>query len=757
MSTADQDPSRAELIALLEERARLLRPGEESINRALRRCVRHDLRVQKRSTGRTSASSTPSGGVPFTEDTEPADFTDPEPGDSQAGPVAAPGDVTEPDQEPIATAVAKARTVSEDQPVPSAPPAAVVTGEGGEGRPTTRRTRKRLEPGRVLGGYRIEGLLGTGGMGQVYRATQLSMNRQVALKVLSPRYTENTRFRERFLREARSAGRLQHPNLIAVHDVGEAEGLLFFSMELVEGRTAREELGDLPDSRFPDERVFAVAEQALEALRYAHGHGIIHRDVKPDNLMLMANGTVKLADLGLSRCDNEDADVEDFTTKTGTMMGTPYYMPPEQGRDAHRADQRADLYSLGASLYHLACGHVPFEGETAVAILINASTQSLEFPEPGPGEPLKRVITSLMAKHPEDRPASAGEALEMVRRLQAGQAVRGTQRYRPQASEPIATARGTATSARGAVPAANKGRWWWKLLLGLIALAAIAAGVVFADYFDPGSAIRRQVRDLTAHHRFAAAVSEIDLAVEREVRGAEKLAPLRESVISEWDVWARAQAASAFAGIEAMIGGRKFDEALDAIGSIGKEEAWRSPGMLRELERLESLLGDSALSKGPLDERRRYAGEIVDRWLSAAFGSKVPVQDGRIVLRDDGDQILPSPQWRGRSLPIGVTLSLTAEPGQWLELRAGETRVRLSDTSIEATRGTKPARKHELNSDGSARFTIRRRQEGAIVEVGPDVYPLGEAEPRIVWHAGSGELAVTATLVSPLKGGERSR
>ena len=243
-------------------------------------------------------------------------------------------------------------------------------------------------------------------MGQVYQATQLSMSRQVAFKVLAPQLAGNEAFRSRFMREARNAGRLQHPNLIAVHDVGEADGMLFFSMEMVEG----ESVGDLlkREGRLTDTRALGIVRQALDALAYAHARGLVHRDIKPDNLMLTSAGRVKVADLGLSRA--EENQMDSGTTQSGTMMGTPYYMPPEQGRDARSADGRSDVYALGATLYHMLCGRVPFTGRTPVEVLLNASTNPLSWPDDGPSNVIRAVVAQMMAADPEERYQEAAEA-----------------------------------------------------------------------------------------------------------------------------------------------------------------------------------------------------------------------------------------------------------------------------------------------------------------------------------------------------------
>jgi len=714
-------PGRADLIALLEERARLLRPSEDSIGRALRRCVRHELRNQQR---RVSARHPAAEPVP------------PSPAPRQATPEPAlPGSVTEvattaDEDAPIATAVARAATVNDPSGESHGVP--VIDTDEQVPRTTTRRRTKRLEAGRVLGGYRIEGLLGVGGMGQVYRANQLSMNRHVALKVLSPRYAENTRFRERFLREARAAGRLAHINLIAVHDVGETEGLLYFSMELIEGRTTRELLGDEAGGRLGDERVFAIAEQALEALRYAHAQGVIHRDVKPDNLMITQDGTLKLADLGLSRCDNEGEE-EDFTTKTGTMMGTPFYMPPEQGRDAHRADQRADLYSLGASLYHLACGHVPFEGETAVAILINATTQPLSFPEPGPGEPLRRLITALMEKKPTDRPASAGEALELLRRLRAGQAVRGAART---PSPAVSIPSGNAPPSRPA--RRRRGR---TLLLIPAAIALIAAGAAAAIYADPTATARRSARDFADQHRYAAAVAELARAQERHPASSAALQALQATITTTWDQWARAQAAASFATVQAAIAARDFPAAERELARIGREESWRSPGILADLDVLETNLSETALRQGPQDERRLFAQDVVARWFATVFGAQAAVTDGSATLTGSGRVPLSTVSLRGRSIPIGVTLTATCAAQQRIQVSFGDVVLRLNGAGVQRRQGDE----WQTIAAGATAFTLNRRGEMVVIDAGEQTLRIPASAGELAWDAGTAPLVLTAT------------
>jgi len=718
--------SRAELIALLEERARRLRPSDESLSRALRRCVRHDLRSQRRGSGRHVAIDA--------EPTDPQAQT----ADEDVGlplTMAGMADAGETNA-PIATAVAQANTVT-DQSVngTSVDP---IDSDADIPRSTTRRHTRRLESGRILGGYRIEGLLGLGGMGQVYRATQLSMNRQVALKVLSPRYTENTRFRERFLREARAAGRLAHPNLIAVHDVGETEGSLYFSMELVEGQTTRDRLEELPDNRFPDDTIFAIAAQALDALRYAHSHGVIHRDVKPDNLMITATDTVKLADLGLARCD-QDAE-EDFTTKTGTMMGTPFYMPPEQGRDAHRADQRADLYSLGASLFHLACGRVPFEGETAVAILINATTQPLEFPEPGPGQPVQRLISALMEKKPTDRPASAGEALDLLRQLQHGHSLPPPRR--PAVEMAAAPAAGIAPSKPQAKPRSRRrARWRWLLLF---ALAVIVAGAVATILLDPTFQARRSARDFAADHRYAAALAELQRASERNPSNTKRIDQLAASIQTDWNAWAKTQAGPGLAEVQAAIASRDFPAAEKGLSRLAREEAWRSPAVLADLEALESSLSDAVLRQSSGDERRRVVQELAQRWLTDTFTGKAKLTAdsvGSVELRGNGSANLGSVQWRGRPVPLGILVEVTCSGPQMVTLEVDGKQLRLSAGGIQVEK--KPG-EWTLLSSGPTRFTIARRGEGLLVDIGGESLRAPTGTVTMHWEAADSALLLSA-------------
>jgi eukaryotic-like serine/threonine-protein kinase len=273
-----------------------------------------------------------------------------------------------------------------------------------------------------IGGYTLISRLGAGGMGAVYKARQNSMDRMVALKVLPPKLAKDQSFIQRFFREARSVAQLNHLNIVQGIDVGEASGYYYFAMEFVEGSSLRdviEERGHLSEAEALD-----VIEQVTRGLQHAHAHGLIHRDIKPDNVLIEKSGVAKVCDLGLARLANDDSSL----TQTGVALGTPHYISPEQARGEPDVDARADLYSLGATWFHILAGSPPFTADNALAVI----TKHLSEPAPkvstmrkGISRGCEAVIAKLMAKEPADRYQSAEELLNDIADLKDGQTPRG--------------------------------------------------------------------------------------------------------------------------------------------------------------------------------------------------------------------------------------------------------------------------------------------------------------------------------------------
>src|SRR5947199_8370837 len=225
--------------------------------------------------------------------------------------------------------------------------------------------RGELQPGSIVGGYRIHELIGRGGMGLVYRATNVALNRIYALKVLAPELAEDEHFRQRFQREMRIAASLHHPNIVGIHYAGEHEGLLFFVMDFVTGTDLREVL--VKHGALEPMRSVELLEQCASALDAAHARGLVHRDVKPANILITVRDAEEhayLTDFGLAK----KFDTASGLTAKGAVVGTVDYMSPEQITGSH-TDARTDIYALGCVVYQMLSGHVPYERDNSVATL----------------------------------------------------------------------------------------------------------------------------------------------------------------------------------------------------------------------------------------------------------------------------------------------------------------------------------------------------------------------------------------------------
>jgi len=277
-----------------------------------------------------------------------------------------------------------------------------------------------LAIGDTLAGYRLLQKLGEGGMGAVYMAEDIALRRQVALKVMKKEIATSESSKQRFFREARAAARLQHDNVVGIHQIGEEFGIPFLAMPLLKGESLGKRLQR--EAALPIPTILNLGRDIADGLSAAHEMGLVHRDIKPDNIWVeplpKARGErAKILDFGLVRQASED---DSLVTQQGAVLGTPAYMSPEQACGME-VDHRSDLFSLGGVLYKMATGRRPFNGRNAIEVLSNLATETPPTPAslvPGMLPELSDLIMKLLEKEPKDRPASAQEVAEIFRTLQ---------------------------------------------------------------------------------------------------------------------------------------------------------------------------------------------------------------------------------------------------------------------------------------------------------------------------------------------------
>jgi eukaryotic-like serine/threonine-protein kinase len=273
--------------------------------------------------------------------------------------------------------------------------------------------------GQQIPGYHLMEKLGQGAMGVVYKARQASMDRLVAVKLLHPKLAADPEFLQRLTREAHTAAKLSHNNIVQAIDVGSAGPLHYFVMELVEGKTIRQEMD--AGKKYTEREALEIVVQIAQALQHAARRGLVHRDVKPANIVLTADGVAKLADLGMAR---DAADMAQAKREKGLAIGTPYYIAPEQVRGRQDVDGRADIYSLGATLYHMTTGQPPFPGKDVDRLLEAHLTEELTPPDhinQNLSSGLGEVVEFMMAKDRRKRYATADDLIIDLECLLAGE------------------------------------------------------------------------------------------------------------------------------------------------------------------------------------------------------------------------------------------------------------------------------------------------------------------------------------------------
>ncbi len=273
--------------------------------------------------------------------------------------------------------------------------------------------------GQQIPGYSIIGKLGAGAMATVFKAKQISLDRTVAIKVLPRRFSNNADFIRRFYAEGRAAATLNHANIVQAFDVGQAGEFHYFVMEYVEGATVHDLVAE--KKRLTEARAIEIIIQVAEALEHAHERGLIHRDVKPKNIMLTTSGTAKLADMGLARAVT---DLEAAEAEAGKAFGTPYYISPEQIRGEKEITPAADIYSLGATLYNMVTGNVPFDGKSPAEVMKRHLKAPLTPPDhvnPKLSAGISQIIEMMMAKDVRERYQNCHDVITDLKAVQRGE------------------------------------------------------------------------------------------------------------------------------------------------------------------------------------------------------------------------------------------------------------------------------------------------------------------------------------------------
>jgi len=353
-----------------------------------------------------------------------------------------------------------------------------------------------------LGHYRVTRKLGRGGMGQVYLAEEPALNRRVALKVLPQELARDANYVRRFLHEAQSIAKMVHPGIVGIHYIGRFQTLVFFAMEYVEGETLADRLKR--DQRISVVEALEMSRQVSEALEYALEMDIVHRDIKPANLFFNKKGKVKVGDFGLAKGRLDDLSL----TQSGTVVGSPYYMSPEQGF-GKQVDHRSDIYSLGATLYHAVSGQPPFDAETPVEMVmrhVNDAIKPIEALPPGVREQFHWLMGRMMAKSPDDRFRSYKELIQETEALRESLEAKARTDHKAQTmliGEPGAGAPAPAAAAPGpeaamaapeptpaagqgslSIPAQAAATGWRLFAMALLVVVASLATLLAVRYYD---------------------------------------------------------------------------------------------------------------------------------------------------------------------------------------------------------------------------------------------------------------------------------
>lgn len=503
--------------------------------------------------------------------------------------------------------------------------------------------------------YQVIRSIGSGGMAEVYLARDAASGREVALKILHLRHAENAEYVERFLREARAAASLDHANIVPVHDWGSVDGAYFMALEYVPGQTLKQ----LIDERgpLPQDDALGIAVHLAAALDYAHRHGVTHRDVKPQNVIVDGEGRPRLTDFGIARVEGSDG-----LTQTRSVLGTAHYLSPEQAR-GERVDHRSDLYSLGVALYEMLTGRVPFDGDTAVAVAMKHVSEQPTLPRelnPGISPDAEAVVLKLMAKAPDRRYQTGGELradIEAVREGRVAGAMMG-------ATIAIGAADTRAQTKAGAV-AAERPRGLEARFVGLAPVAGLAADIGRKARAS-GSAMREAGARSGGRLRALALVATLLLVLAAVV------------------LWGQASTMGV--------------EAADVTGASPSEAAARLADLGLQLQVVGGILSPDVprgliVSQRPEARQRIERGGVVQVAVSLGPGVAVPdltgrsEADARTRLRGAGLVLGTVARAAGDQAPAGRVLAQDPAPGT----------VVTGDSPVNVVLGAEPPPRQEQN------------------------------------------------------------
>ncbi len=458
-----------------------------------------------------------------------------------------------------------------------------------------------FQPGQVVGDrYRVVRKLGGGGMADVYLCEDLTLGRNVAIKVLLQRYLSDPTFVERFRREAKAAAGLNQQNLVAIYDWGELDGTYYIVMEYVEGETLKDRIRRR--GRLSGNEAVLVGMQLLAAIDFAHRSGIIHRDIKPQNVMIDTAGTAKVMDFGIARAGDSGM------TEAGSILGTAQYLAPEQAK-GHPVDERSDLYSVGVVLYEMLTGTVPFKGDSAVTVALkHVNEVPVEPAQLVPGLPysLNQIVLKAMAKDPADRYQSAAEFGRDLRSAREGGPVQaaafdaGGERTRVMTAGMAGSETAMQTSVLDQTPPQRRKKSRWPLILIILLLAIVAAVAVALWWTMSGSE--------------KAVPGVVGLSKSAAVAAVEK-AGFKAGIQQEYSD----RVAAGFVSRQAPTGGTK-------LRSGGTVDLWVSKGSQKA---------------PPLPDFKGYTDKEVDAWLTQNdlvpdrhTGKSNAVADGQVFRQD---------------------------------------------------------------------------------------------------------------------------